>query len=178
LELRRIMIANQLLSGAVLSSSEVILFYSEKPEFFILPNGTLFLSEALLEKTLKIGGLAALSFLILHEMSHLVKSHLRANLIGTHKLGDLRRQLFLFTNQYTGFDALFVDYFTNTRYTLDQEGEADLVALKLMSQISGHSGSLLDTFTPEQYKEVLKVIDHSHQASEESKLSLPETSSN
>ena len=37
----------------------------------------------------------------------------------THHYGDLKSQLFFFTNQYTGYDALFIDHFTNTRYTLD-----------------------------------------------------------
>ena len=40
---------NGLVEPKFLSSREVILFYSAKPEFFILPNGSLFLSESLLE---------------------------------------------------------------------------------------------------------------------------------
>ena len=79
----------------------------------------MFISENLIEDVLRVGGIEGLAFLLLHELSHLVKSHLRLNLIQTNKFGDLKRQLFLFTNQFTGFDALFVDYFTNTRYSLD-----------------------------------------------------------
>ena len=86
-----------------------------------MANGALFMSECLLEEVLNVGGLEGLAFLLLHELSHLSKSHLRENLISSIKFGDLKRQLFLFNNQYTGFDALFVDYFTNTRFTLDQE---------------------------------------------------------
>ena len=79
----------------------------------------MFISENLIEDVLRVGGIEGLAFLLLHELSHLVKFHLRLNLIQTNKFGDLKRQLFLFTNQFTGFDALFVDYFTNTRYSLD-----------------------------------------------------------
>ena len=42
-------IENGLVAPSLLSSREVTLFYSDKPEFFILPNGALFLSEVLLE---------------------------------------------------------------------------------------------------------------------------------
>jgi len=117
------------LKSRVGAAQDVVLFYSDKHELLILPNGALFMSECLLEDILKAGGLEGLAFVLLHELAHLIKSHLRHNLIETNKFGDLRRQLFMFNNQYTGFDALFVDYFTNTRYTLDQEGEADLIAL-------------------------------------------------
>ena len=40
----------------------------------------------------------------------------------------------MFSNEYTGFDAVFVDYFTNTRFTLNQEAESDLLALKVMHE--------------------------------------------
>ena len=110
---------NGLVQQSLLSSHEVSLYYSSKPELFILSNGSLFMSDSLLEQTLKVGGLEALAFLLLHELSHIIKSHLRMNLLQLHPYGDLKRQLFLFNNQYTGFDALFIDHFTNTRYTLD-----------------------------------------------------------
>ena len=110
---------NGLIAPSFLSSREVILFYSSEAEFFILPNGTLFLSELLLEQVLKAGGLESLTFLIVHELSHLVKEHLATNLMQTYAYGDLRKQLFFFTNEYTGYDALLVDHFTNTRYTLE-----------------------------------------------------------
>ena len=69
---------NGLVEPTFLSSREVILFYSVKPEFFILPNGSLFMSECLLEQLLKMdkGGLEALAFIIVHELSHIVKGHL------------------------------------------------------------------------------------------------------
>ena len=63
----------------------------------------------------------ALTYLLVHELSHIAKSHLQSNLTRAHHYGDLRNQLFFFTNQYTGYDALFIDHFTNTRYTLEQE---------------------------------------------------------
>lgn len=69
---------NGLVTPSFLSSKEVTLFYSEKAEFFILPNGSMFMSEALLEQVLRTenGGLEGLAFLIIHELSHIVKGHL------------------------------------------------------------------------------------------------------
>ena len=75
----------------MLSSSEVSLYYSPVPELFILPNGSLFMSDTLLEQTLKTGGLEALAYLLLHQLSHLVKQHLRQNLVTQHPYGDLKR---------------------------------------------------------------------------------------
>ena len=77
---------NGLIAPGFLSSREVILFYSSEAEFFILPNGTLFLSELLLEQLLRAGedgsaGLEALTFLIVHELAHLVREHLATNLM-------------------------------------------------------------------------------------------------
>ena len=123
---------NGLVEPSFLSSREVIVFYSPKPELFILPNGSLFMSESLLEQALRVGNLEALSFLLVNELSHIVKGHLKKNLMQTHNYGDLRNQLFFFTNQYTGYDALFIDHFTNTRYTLDQETEADELTFVIM----------------------------------------------
>ena len=40
----------------------------------------------------------------------------------------------MFTNQYTGFDAVFIEYFTNTRFTISQEAEADLLAIKILHE--------------------------------------------
>ena len=56
----------------------MILFYSAKPELFILANGSLFMSESLLEQVLKTksGGLEALALLLVHELSHIVRGHL------------------------------------------------------------------------------------------------------
>ena len=61
----------------------------------------------------------------------------------------------MFTNQYTGFDALFIDHFTNTRYTLDQEVEADLLALRLMHEIGFFTAG---NFNKEVYRNILKLI--------------------
>ena len=76
----------------------------------------------------------ALAFVILHEVAHVVKEHTRRNLGETHRYGDLRKQLFFFENQYIGFDALMIEYYTNSRFTLDQELEADMFALRLMRE--------------------------------------------
>ena len=84
---------NGLVEPSFLSSREVILFYSDKPEFFILPNGSLFMSESLLEQLLtkvESGGIEALTFLFVHELSHIVKGHLQKNLMQTQHYGDLR----------------------------------------------------------------------------------------
>lgn len=88
-------------------------------EMFILPNGTLFMSEPYLESLLQAGGVESLAFALLNEISHVIKKHSRQNLQQSHKYGDLKKQFFLFENQYTGFDALFIDYYTNTRYKID-----------------------------------------------------------
>lgn len=57
----------------------------------------------------------------------------------------------MFTNEYTGFDAAWIDYFTNSRFTLDQEAEADLIALKVICEC----GFYLST---SQYKQILKFV--------------------
>lgn len=71
--------------------------------------------DELLNKT----GLEGLAFALLHELAHHVKKHIRHNIRDSYRYGDIRRQLFFFNNQFTGFDALFLDYYTNTRFTLD-----------------------------------------------------------
>jgi len=121
------------------------------------------MSESLLESLLSSAGLEALAFAILHELAHVAKRHIRSNLAQTHRLGDLRRQLFLFDNQYIGFDALFQDYYTNTRFTLDQELEADMFALRVMQGMGlGFRGE-------EDYRSVLKILE-SGEAEERNKL--------
>ena len=71
-------ISNGLVEPSFLSSREVTVYYSEKAELFILANGSLFMSECLLEEVLRTesGGLEALTFLLVHELSHIVKGHL------------------------------------------------------------------------------------------------------
>ena len=98
------LIARELLEAGLvepgyLSSREVVIFYSAKPELFILPSGALFISESLLERVLKIkgdAGLECLSYLLLKELVHLIEGHLQANIQEAQKYGDLRRQLFFF----------------------------------------------------------------------------------
>jgi len=104
----------QLHDSALLPASVkkgVVLFYSDRQTLFILPNGSLYLSESLLSRLLEAAGVQGLAFALLHELAHLVKKH--NNLRETHRYGDLRRQYVMFENQYIGFDALFTDYFTN-----------------------------------------------------------------
>ena len=63
-------------------------------------------------------GTEGLMYLIVLELMHLHYEHLRKNLHKKFKYGDLKKQLMGFKNQYTGFDALFIDYYTNSRYEL------------------------------------------------------------
>ena len=96
----------------------------------------------------------ALAFVILHELAHVVKGHTRSNLGEMHRYGDLRKQLFFFENQYIGFDALMIEYYTNSRFTLDQELEADMFALRAMSECG------LALMNVEHYRSILKVIEN------------------
>ena len=94
------------------------------------------------------------------ELSHLVKMHLADNLMKTYHYGDLRKQLFFFKNEYTGYDALLVDHFTNTRYTLAQEQEADELAFVILNDM----GLLLANTMV--YRNVLKAIQGESAAEE------------
>lgn len=49
---------------------------------------------------------------------------------------------------------MFQEYFTNTRHTLTQESEADVLALKVVVEC-GFRG-----LTPDRYKQVLRIIDN------------------
>jgi len=100
----------------------------------LLQNGSCYITETLVNKCIDVAGVDGLAFLIAHELAHISKSHLRKNISRFVKYGDLKKQLFLFTNQYTGFDAVFIEYFTNTRFLLDQEAEADLLAIRVMNE--------------------------------------------
>jgi Zn-dependent protease with chaperone function len=83
-----------LIDSSLVTNKEVIVFHensSKDPaEFFILPNGALFLSERLLEGVLQIGGIEGLSFILLHELAHLSKGDLSHNLSAVHPYGDLK----------------------------------------------------------------------------------------
>jgi predicted Zn-dependent protease len=57
----------------------------------------------------------------------------------------------MFQNSFTGFDAAFIDYFTNLRFTVTQECEADLLALKIMNEVGFSLTSL-------EYKSLLKLL--------------------
>ena len=122
-------------------------------EMFILPNGALFMSEAFLDEILGSGGLEALAFILLNNVAHVMKKHVRENIFSSQRYGDLKKQMFLFENQYTGFDALFIDYYTNTRFKIDQELQADLFALNIMKEMG-----FIQNFTGDQYRKTLKVI--------------------
>ena len=73
----------------------------------------------MLSSVLEVAGIEGLAFVMLHELAHIVKHHTRKNLSETHRFGDLRKQFFFFENQYIGFDALMIEYYTNARFTLD-----------------------------------------------------------
>ena len=109
------------------------------------------MSEPLLEKILEAGGLESLTFILLNSIAHVIKKHSVKNLEENQKYGDLKKQLFLFENQYTGFDALFIDYYTNTRFKIDQELDSDLFSLKIMNEMG-------IKFSIDKYKATLKVI--------------------
>lgn len=69
-----------------LKSDDVNIFYSEcssQSNYFnivILPNGSLFISNRFLEEVLDIGGVEGLTFVIIHEIAHLVKKDVKKNL--------------------------------------------------------------------------------------------------
>ena len=71
--------------------------------------------------------------------------------------GDLKRQLFFFKTEYTGYDALFIDHFTNTRFTRDQETEADLLALRIMHEL-GLLNQTNTNFNQDIYRSTLKTF--------------------
>lgn len=87
-------------------------------ELFMLPSGQLFLSQSLMHEILDKAGIEGLVFVLLLELVHVRQKHVRANLFEQQKFGDLKKQMSLFTNQYTGIDALFIDYYTNNRFSL------------------------------------------------------------
>ena len=118
------------------------------------------MSEPLLEKILEVGGLESLTFILLNSIAHVIKKHSVKNLQENQKYGDLKKQLFLFENQYTGFDALFIDYYTNTRFKIDQELEADLFSLKIMNEMGLE-------FSIEKYKSTLKVLQDEQETKNE-----------
>lgn len=102
---------------------------------------------------LSTGDLEGLAFALLHELAHIAKRHTLQNLSRSHRFGDLRRQYFLFANQYIGFDALMQEYYTNTRGTLDQELECDMFALRVMRECGMRFGD------SEKYREILKILE-------------------
>ena len=73
--------------STTIKSSEVIIFYSECSShtnylnLIILPNGSLFISERFLEEVLEIGGIEGLTFVILHELSHIIRRDIIRNLV-------------------------------------------------------------------------------------------------
>ena len=103
-------------------SNDVTMFESDAPEIFLFPNGDLMLSDTLLNQ---VTDLRQLLFMIIRWLQIVRMQFLRQNLAQKVKYGDFRRQLFYFKAKYTGYDALFIDYLTNMRYTLDQIMMAD-----------------------------------------------------
>ena len=128
-------------------------------ELFVLPNGYLFISEPLIEEILSIDGcgLNSLVFLMIREIAHLKKRHTIQNILSYQKYGDLKKQLLLFETGYTGFDALFVDYYTNQRYKIDQEIAVDFVAVGVMKKLG-------IPFGLKEYRAALKVLQDEKEA--------------
>lgn len=123
-------------------------------ELFVLPCGYLYISEPLIEQVLTNGenGLTQLIFLIIRELAHLKKRHIMKNILSQHRYGDIKKQLFLFETGYTGFDALFIDYYTNQRMKVEQELHADIFACNVMHK------SLGIPFSIDDYRAALKII--------------------
>lgn len=109
------------------------------------------MSEPLIQKVISNGGVNSLIFLLLRNIAHLKYRHTVRNILEQNKYGDVKKQLFLFETGYTGFDALFIDYYTNQRYKIDQELEVDLFALNMMREIG------ID-FNLDDYRNILKII--------------------
>ena len=79
--------------------------------------------------------LKPLIFLLIREVIHLKRRHTLENILQHQKYGDIKKQVLLFQTGYTGFDALFVDYYTNSRYKIDQEIAVDLTTIRIMKQM-------------------------------------------
>lgn len=47
----------------------------------MLSNGSVFITESLVEETLRVGGVEGLSFLLLSNLAHIVKNHTRENVM-------------------------------------------------------------------------------------------------
>jgi hypothetical protein len=92
------------------------MYYEPTHNVLLLSNGSCYISETLVSQCFEIAGVHGIAFVLAHELAHISLSHLRRNISRFVKYGDLKKQLFMFTNQYTGFDAIFIEYFTNTRY--------------------------------------------------------------
>lgn len=110
-------------------TKDAVIYESDHMQMYLLWDGTLFISDQLLHS---IKDFRILVFLILKKYEILSRQFLIENLASKVKYGDFRRQLFFFKAKYTGYDALFIDYLTNMRYTLDQVRQAELDTVQSM----------------------------------------------
>ena len=108
---------------------EITIYSADEMNMYMLPNGSLFITDSLLNS---LTDARQLIFLILRHFELLRLGCLQKNLAEKTKYGDFRRQFFFFKSRYTGYDILFIDYLTNMRYTLDQINQADVNAIKIM----------------------------------------------
>lgn len=51
----------------------------------------MFISEVFLDKVLETSGLEGISFIILHELAHIAKKHIKSNLKQAVKYGDMKK---------------------------------------------------------------------------------------
>jgi hypothetical protein len=100
----------------------------------MLPNGSFFISDTLLKSLTDV---RQLIFLILRHFELIRLGALKQNLTERTKYGDFRREFFYFKSRYTGYDVLFINYLTNTKYTLEQIRMADLNAIHTMKNDLG-----------------------------------------
>ena len=112
--------------------SEVTVYSADDAEIYMLPNGSLFVSNTLLTSLTDV---RQLIFIILRHFELLRLDYLSKNLSQRTKYGDFRREYFFFKSRYTGYDILFINYLTKTRYTLNQVRQADVNAVHTMKSL-------------------------------------------
>ena len=130
---------------------KITIYFSQEHELLMLANGACFMSEGLYEKVIAVAGPHGLAYLLAHELAHLSKGHARHNVNKSAKRGDLKKQLLLSHSNYTGYDAIFQEYFTNQRFTREQEEECESLALKVLLDCGFH-------LSHDQYRSVLKLV--------------------
>ena len=124
-------------------SFELILVEEEDPNAAALPGGLILLTTGLLEAVETENGLA---FVLAHELGHYAhRDHLRALSRGL-ALGTVSA-LFTGFGSSAGPDVIRLSgEISNRRFSQSQETAADLFALELLHQSSGHVGGATEFF--------------------------------